>query len=140
MGGVKGSRRLSLATSPPSVSRLSKENVGASTSHKLMGLHGLLPSYLYVPLWRFAFVSLSNGVQLFLVIILIKFLYQGKITVYYILCVTVTSPFLFINTTKKQNTTLQDFGCSIKKPVRNPMKLECTKSVYMLSAKESMWG
>jgi hypothetical protein len=40
--GVKGGRRERLTTSPPSVSRLSTENVGASTSHKPMGLHGLL--------------------------------------------------------------------------------------------------
>jgi hypothetical protein len=31
-----------LTTSPPSVSRLSRQNVGASTSHDPMGLHGLL--------------------------------------------------------------------------------------------------
>jgi hypothetical protein len=39
--GVKGGRRVRL-TSPPSVSRMSRENVGASTSHNPMGLHGLL--------------------------------------------------------------------------------------------------
>jgi hypothetical protein len=38
--GGKGGRRVKL-TSPPSVSRLSKENVGASTSHTPTGLHGL---------------------------------------------------------------------------------------------------
>jgi hypothetical protein len=31
-----------LKTLPPSLSRLSKENVGASTSHNPLGLHGLL--------------------------------------------------------------------------------------------------
>jgi hypothetical protein len=36
------SRRVRLTTSPPTVSRLSRENVGASTSHNPMGLHGLL--------------------------------------------------------------------------------------------------
>jgi hypothetical protein len=41
-GGVKGSWRVSLTTSPPSVSRLSRENVGALTSHNPMGLHGQL--------------------------------------------------------------------------------------------------
>jgi hypothetical protein len=40
--GVKGARRVRLTTLPPSVSRLSGENVGASTSHNPMGLHGLL--------------------------------------------------------------------------------------------------
>jgi hypothetical protein len=36
-----------LTTSPPSVSQLSRENVGASTSHNPMGLHGLLQGQLY---------------------------------------------------------------------------------------------
>jgi hypothetical protein len=40
--GVKGSRRAKLTASSPSVSRLSRQNVGTSTSHKHMGLHGLL--------------------------------------------------------------------------------------------------
>jgi hypothetical protein len=35
-------RRVRLTISEPSVSRLSRENVGASTSHSPMGLHGLL--------------------------------------------------------------------------------------------------
>jgi hypothetical protein len=35
-------RRVWLTTSPPSVSQLSRENVGTSTSHNPMGLHGLL--------------------------------------------------------------------------------------------------
>jgi hypothetical protein len=35
--GIQG-----LTTSPPSVSQLSREYVGASTSHNPMGLHGLL--------------------------------------------------------------------------------------------------
>jgi hypothetical protein len=40
-GGVKGGRSVRL-TSPPSVNRLSRENLGASMSHNSMGLHGLL--------------------------------------------------------------------------------------------------
>jgi hypothetical protein len=40
--GVKGGRRLRLTTLPPSVRQLSRQNVGASTSHSPMGLHGLL--------------------------------------------------------------------------------------------------
>jgi hypothetical protein len=41
MGGKCG-RRVGLTTPPPSMSRLSRENVGASTSHNPMSLHGLL--------------------------------------------------------------------------------------------------
>jgi hypothetical protein len=40
--GVKAGRRIRLTNSPLSVSRLSRENVGASTSHNPMGLHDLL--------------------------------------------------------------------------------------------------
>jgi hypothetical protein len=40
--GVKGGRRVGLTNLPPSVSRLSKQNMGASTFHNPMGLHGLL--------------------------------------------------------------------------------------------------
>jgi hypothetical protein len=41
-------RDVSLTTSPPSVSRLSRENVGDSTSHNPMSLHGLLQGQLYL--------------------------------------------------------------------------------------------
>jgi hypothetical protein len=41
-GELKGDRSVKLTTLPPSVSRLSIENVGASTSQNPMGLHGLL--------------------------------------------------------------------------------------------------
>jgi hypothetical protein len=44
--GVKGNQYVRL-TSPPSVSRLSRENVGASTSHNPTGLHGLFKGWLY---------------------------------------------------------------------------------------------
>jgi hypothetical protein len=37
-----------LTTSPTSVKGLSRENVGASTSHNPMGLHGLLQGQLYI--------------------------------------------------------------------------------------------
>jgi hypothetical protein len=40
--GVRLGRRVSLTTSPPTVSRLSRENVGASTSNNPTGLHSLL--------------------------------------------------------------------------------------------------
>jgi hypothetical protein len=39
---VKGGRCVRLTSSQPSVSRLSRENMGASASHNPMGLHGLL--------------------------------------------------------------------------------------------------
>jgi hypothetical protein len=45
---MNGGRRVKLTNSPPSVSRFSRENVGASTSHKPMGLHDLLQIYLYL--------------------------------------------------------------------------------------------
>jgi hypothetical protein len=38
-------RRLRLTPLPPSMNRLSRENVGASTSHNPMGLHGLSKVY-----------------------------------------------------------------------------------------------
>jgi hypothetical protein len=46
--GIKGGQRVRLTTSPPSVSRLSRENVGGSTSHNPVGLHGLLQGQLYL--------------------------------------------------------------------------------------------
>jgi hypothetical protein len=46
--GVKGGRFVRLTFSPPSVSRLSRENVGASTSHNPMGLQGLLQGQIYL--------------------------------------------------------------------------------------------
>jgi hypothetical protein len=56
-GGVKDGRRVRLIILPPSVSRLSRENVEASTSHNPMGLHGLLQGYLYLfYIWAY-FVS-----------------------------------------------------------------------------------
>jgi hypothetical protein len=51
-----------LTTLPPSVSRLSTENVGTSTSHNPMGLHGMLQgqlSFLCVPIQT----SLLNTVE-----------------------------------------------------------------------------
>jgi hypothetical protein len=39
---VKGGQRVGLTTLPPSVSRLSRQNVGAYMSYNPMGLHRLL--------------------------------------------------------------------------------------------------
>jgi hypothetical protein len=50
--GVKGSRHVRLTTSPPSVSQLSRENAGASTSHNLNG-----PSRPVTERFTFTFLS-----------------------------------------------------------------------------------
>jgi hypothetical protein len=48
--GVKDGRRVRLTTLPSSVSRLSNENVGASTSYNPMGLHNLLQDgFFFLP-------------------------------------------------------------------------------------------
>jgi hypothetical protein len=49
--GVKSGRRVGLTNLPPSMSRLS-ENVGASTSCKPKGLHGLYKENFYFYLYR----------------------------------------------------------------------------------------
>jgi hypothetical protein len=41
-GGKRAALRVRLTNLPPSVNRLPRQNVGASTSHNPMGLHGLL--------------------------------------------------------------------------------------------------
>jgi hypothetical protein len=62
---VMGGRRVMLATLPPSVSRLSRENVVASSSHNHMSLHGLLQweFYLtflpYLPITHFLLLTLT---------------------------------------------------------------------------------
>jgi hypothetical protein len=50
-GGAKCGRLVRLTALLPSVSRLSRENMGASTSHNPMGLHVLLQGYFYL-LWE----------------------------------------------------------------------------------------
>jgi hypothetical protein len=54
--GVKGGRRVELTTLSPSVSRMS-ENVGASTSCSLKGLHGLYRDNLNYKRSRFRYIS-----------------------------------------------------------------------------------
>jgi hypothetical protein len=44
--GINELRGVTNVDSPPSVSRLSRENMVASTSHTPMGLHGLLQGQL----------------------------------------------------------------------------------------------
>jgi hypothetical protein len=63
--GVKGGRQVRLTTSPPSISRLSRENVGASTSHNPVDFHSLLQGQLYL----YLDFSLS---PLFLVLLLLR--------------------------------------------------------------------
>jgi hypothetical protein len=46
-GGVQGGRRVGLASLPLFVSRLPRQNVGASTSHNPIGFHGQLQGQLY---------------------------------------------------------------------------------------------
>jgi hypothetical protein len=48
LSGGKDGPRVRLINSQPSVNRLSRENVGASTSDKHMGLHSLLQGQLYL--------------------------------------------------------------------------------------------
>jgi hypothetical protein len=70
--GVKGGRRVRLTTSPPSVSRLCRENVGAPKSHNPMGLHGLLQGsfYLFLPWFRSAGIEIySRGKWVFWVLL-----------------------------------------------------------------------
>jgi hypothetical protein len=50
----EGGRRVRLTTLPPSVSRLSSEIVGTSTSHNPMGLHGLLQALPEIVLYHAA--------------------------------------------------------------------------------------
>jgi hypothetical protein len=56
--GGKGGRRVMLTTLPPSVSRLSTENVAASTPNNPMGLHGLLTGmalpFTFFSHWRYS--------------------------------------------------------------------------------------
>jgi hypothetical protein len=59
--GVKGGRRIGLATLRPSVSRLSGQNVGPSTSHNPMDFHGLLQGQLYLFLPFCVLILLSFG-------------------------------------------------------------------------------
>jgi hypothetical protein len=58
--GVKGGRRKRLTNLAPSVSRSSRENMRASTSHNPIGLHGLLQRQLYLYLYRAVFYTRAH--------------------------------------------------------------------------------
>jgi hypothetical protein len=59
--GVKDGQRVRLRTLPQSVCRLSRQNVGASTSHNHVGLCGLLQRELYF--FYLTMLSVSQTIQ-----------------------------------------------------------------------------
>jgi hypothetical protein len=84
--GVKGGRLVRLTALLPSVSQLSRENMGASMSHSPMGLHSLLQGYLY---FFFYLVVLYDTVRVTLLLSKGQFLFsppsRGKFLIF-LLC------------------------------------------------------
>jgi hypothetical protein len=83
--GVKGGRRVKLTPSPRHLWDDCLENVGASTSHNSMGLHGLLQGQLYLSSLYICHVSAAmcfvcnkweNTFKIFMFINVIVWIYQ----------------------------------------------------------------
>jgi hypothetical protein len=83
--GGKGRPARKADNLPPSVSRLSRENVAASTSHNCMGLHGPLQGYLYL---LFTFLRNVGRCTVFMCKLFVEFhLHSPAVTIHVCLSV-----------------------------------------------------